>query len=58
MSVNDASRIIIDDSGVTLQIVASLTDYSRGIVYYPGMFRVLEEVAGTIKYYGFVIYVK
>jgi hypothetical protein len=42
MSVNDASRIITDDSGVTLQIVASLTDYSWGIVYYPGMFRVQE----------------
>ncbi len=33
MSVNDASRIVIDDSKVTLQIVASLTDDSRGSMY-------------------------
>jgi hypothetical protein len=33
MSVNDASRIVIDDSRVMLQIVASLTDNSRGIIY-------------------------
>ncbi len=33
MSVNDASRIVICDPRVTLLIVASLTDYSRGIIY-------------------------
>ncbi len=33
MSENDESRIIIDDSRVTLQIVASLTDDSRGVIY-------------------------
>jgi len=33
MSINDASRIIIDDSRVMHQIVASLTDDSRGIIY-------------------------
>ncbi len=33
MSVNDASRIIIDESRVMIQIVASLTDSSRGIIY-------------------------
>jgi hypothetical protein len=33
MSVNDASRILIDDSTVMLQIVASLTGDSRGIIY-------------------------
>jgi hypothetical protein len=38
MSVNDASRIVIDDSRVMLQIVASLTDNSRGIIYYCYMF--------------------
>jgi hypothetical protein len=38
MSVNDLSRIVIEDSGVTLQIVASLTDNSRGIVYNCNMF--------------------
>ncbi len=38
MSVNDASRIVIDYSRVTLQIVALLTDDSRGIIYYCNMF--------------------
>ncbi len=33
MSVNDISEIGIDDSRVTLQIVASLTDDSWGIIY-------------------------
>jgi len=33
MSVNGASRIIIDDSRAMLQIVASLTDSSRGSIY-------------------------
>jgi hypothetical protein len=33
MSVNDASRIIIDDSRVMPIIVASLTDDSRGAIY-------------------------
>ncbi len=34
MCVNDASRIGIDDSRVTLQIVASLNDDSRVVIYY------------------------
>jgi hypothetical protein len=38
MSVNDASRIVIDNSRVTLQIVASLTDNSRGIIYDRNLF--------------------
>ncbi len=38
MSVNDACRIVIDDSKVMLQIVASLTDDSRGIIYDSNMF--------------------
>jgi len=38
MSVNDASRIIIDNSIVTLQIMASVTVYSRGIFYNHNMF--------------------
>ena len=38
MSVNDASRIVIDDSRVMLQIVASLTEDSRGIKYNSNMF--------------------
>ncbi len=38
MSVNDASRIIIDNTRVTLQIVASLTDDYRGVIYDRNMF--------------------
>ncbi len=37
MSVNDASRIVIDNSRVTLQIVPSLTDDSKGIIYNDNM---------------------
>ncbi len=33
MSVNDTPRIVSDDFTVMLQIVASLTDYSRGLIY-------------------------
>ncbi len=33
MSENDTSRIVIDDSGVMLEVVASLTDDSRGFIY-------------------------
>jgi hypothetical protein len=32
---NDASRIIIDDYWVMLQIVVSLADDSRGVIYNP-----------------------
>ncbi len=45
MSVNDASRIVINDSKVMLQIVASLTDDSRGIVYDHNMF--IVQAKGT-----------
>jgi hypothetical protein len=38
MSVNDTSRIVIDDSRVMLRIVASQTDDSRGIIYSICMF--------------------
>ncbi len=38
MSVNDASRIVIDNSRVMLQILASLTDNSRGIIYNRNLF--------------------
>ncbi len=38
MSVNDASKIIIEDSRVMLQIVAPLTDNSRGVIYNRNMF--------------------
>jgi hypothetical protein len=33
MSVDNASRIIIDNSRMLLQIVASLTDDSKSIIY-------------------------
>jgi hypothetical protein len=33
MSVNDAFRIVIDDPRVMLQIVTSLIDDSRGVIY-------------------------
>ncbi len=38
MSVNDASRIVIHDSRMMLQIVASLTGDSGGIIYDCNMF--------------------
>jgi hypothetical protein len=38
MSVKDASMIVINNSRVTLQIVASLNDDIRGIIYYRNMF--------------------
>ncbi len=38
MSVNDAYKILIEDSRLTLQIMASLTDNSRGIIYDHNMF--------------------
>ncbi len=38
MSVNDASRIIIDDSRVMLQSLVSLADDSRGVIYDCNMF--------------------
>ena len=47
MSVNDASRITIDDSRVTLQIVASLTDNSRGITYDHNVF--IEQATGAVN---------
>jgi len=47
MSVNDTSKIIIDDSRAMLQIVASLTDDSRGIIYTRNMFIVQATRAKT-----------
>ncbi len=38
MSINDTSRIIIDEPRVMLKIVVSLTDNSRGIIYDRNMF--------------------
>ncbi len=60
MSVNDASRITVDNSRVMFQIVASLSDDSRGIIYDRNMFIVQapdclvlqflgEEILGTVN---------
>ncbi len=38
MSVNDASRILMDNSTVIIHIVASLTVDSRGVIYNCNMF--------------------
>ncbi len=40
MSENDASRIVIDDSKMTLQVVASLTEDFRAIILKCNMFKV------------------
>jgi hypothetical protein len=55
MSVIDASRIIIDDFIVTLQIVASLTDNSRGIIYNCNRFIVEAEDNGNGNYLELII---
>ncbi len=46
---NNASRIIIGESRVTLQIVASLTDDSRGVIYYFEMFTLLATHTSTME---------
>jgi hypothetical protein len=38
MIVNDTCRIVTDDARVRLQIVASLTDDYRGVIYNSNMF--------------------
>ncbi len=47
MCENDASRIIIDNSRVALQIVSKLTDDSRGIFYNCDMF-IVQAIGGQI----------
>ncbi len=44
MSVNEASRIVIDDFRVLLKMLVSLTDNSRGIIYDHNMFVVQAVV--------------
>jgi hypothetical protein len=51
MSVNDASRIVIDGSRVMLQIVTSLTGDSRGIINKCSMFLVQATGQVTINSY-------
>ncbi len=48
MSVNDASRIVIDDSRVMLQIVASITEDSRCVIYDCNMF-IVQATGGKIN---------
>jgi hypothetical protein len=45
MSVNDASRIIINDSSMMLQVVASLINNSRGGIYNSNMLEATDYLA-------------
>jgi hypothetical protein len=58
MSEFDASRIIIYYSRVMLQIVASLTDNSSGIIYDCNMFIVQTPVVNVLKLFFFVTDIK
>ncbi len=49
MSRTDASRITIDNSRMVLQIEASFTDNSRGVIYNRNMFIVQAPWASAIK---------
>jgi hypothetical protein len=49
MSVNDASRTVLDISRVMLQIVASLADNSRGVIYNHNMF--IVEATGVTNFF-------
>ncbi len=49
MCVNDASRIIIGNSRVTIRVVASLTDDSRGVIYDRNVFIVQATGCGLAK---------
>jgi hypothetical protein len=48
MSVNDVPRTVIDDPRVMLQIVASLTEYSRGVIYDSNLLIVQATVINVI----------
>jgi hypothetical protein len=55
MNINDAYRIIFDDSKVMLQIVASLTDDPWGIIYSCNMFTghwtcIIKHLSPLIKF--------
>jgi hypothetical protein len=52
MNENDASRIVIDTSRVMIKIVASLTDNSRGIIYYRNMFIVQATESSDFYLYS------
>ncbi len=53
--LNDGSKIIIDDSRVTLQIVASLTDDSRGVIYDCNIFKIQATDASCGLYYKHIM---
>jgi hypothetical protein len=55
VSVADASRIIIDNSRVTLQIVVSLIDDSRFIIYDCNVFIVETTGAKFMKRFTDVV---
>jgi hypothetical protein len=48
MRVNDASRIIINASGMMIQIVALLTNDLRGIIYDHNMF-IVQAIGDCVK---------
>ncbi len=48
MSVNDASKIVIDAFRVMLQVVVSLTDDSRGVIYGHNMF-IVQAAGPNVK---------
>ena len=52
MSINDVSRIIIDDFTGTLLIVAPLTDDFIGVIYARNMF--IVQTSGVQSYTIFV----
>jgi hypothetical protein len=49
MHVNNAFRIVIDESRVVFKILVSLTDDSRGIIYDHNMFIAQTTADGTFK---------
>ncbi len=54
MNVNDAYRIVIEDSRVMLQIVASLTDNSRCIIYEFNMF-IVQAASVVAEFFEYFI---
>jgi hypothetical protein len=51
----NGSKVIIDDSIVTLQFVASLTDDSRGVIYDCNIFIIQATDAGYGLYYKHIM---
>jgi len=56
MSENDTSRIIIDDTRVTLQIVVSLINNYRCIIYNHNVFIGMATGVIVIKHLTVIIY--